>query len=129
MCKLLIAEDDMVFAKLLEKSLAGKNVEVIVVNDGGKAIECLQKESIDYAIVDIAMQEVSGIGVLNIINKKHLKTKLAIMTEMEEGNDLSQFLVKISKNKRSPLKQVLFRDCESDIIAKCKSFIHEEALA
>jgi sigma-B regulation protein RsbU (phosphoserine phosphatase) len=59
--KILIAEDDMVSRKMLEKILTKNGHQVTAVEDGVKALTAMGKESPDMLITDWMMPDVDGL--------------------------------------------------------------------
>ncbi|ADY73458.1 two component, sigma54 specific, transcriptional regulator, Fis family [Desulfurobacterium thermolithotrophum DSM 11699] len=64
MAKILIADDEKSIRVVLKKYLSSLGHEVIEASDGIKAIEVLNKESIDIAFVDIRMPKKTGLEIL-----------------------------------------------------------------
>ncbi len=132
MCKLLIVENDKSWSRFLVNRLSAKDVEIVCAFDGKEAVDRLNSNDIDFAIIDVVVPKISGVGITELIRKKKLKTKVAfIISTYEEGDKISDFLIFMSKDKRQPVKQVFFKNGnfnDSDIINKCKSFIQESVL-
>lgn len=122
MCKLLIAEDDKIWAKLLEKTLSSSEVEIINASDGFEAIEKLKENDIDFALIDINMPKLSGIGLVERMKRMKLKTKVAFITGLEKGNVISEFAVFMAKKGKHSVTQVFFKR-DSHMNEQCKSFI------
>ena len=69
MAKILIADDEKEIVKLLKIYLEAEDIEVFEANDGKQAIEILNREEIDIALVDIMMPKIDGYGVINHIRE------------------------------------------------------------
>jgi len=68
--KVLVADDDAATRRLLEKILEGAGFEVIAVENGRLALECLSsKDSPRLALLDWLMPEVSGLSVCREIRR------------------------------------------------------------
>lgn len=103
--KILLAEDDVVSAKIVESILKKNKFKVKVVNSGREAIDILKLgEYFDIIISDVIMPEIDGIGLLKYIRNSLryknipvilttvLNDKKTILSAMELG--LSGYLVK-----------------------------------
>lgn len=79
--KLLVAEDQaMLRDALCQLLLMEDDVEqVFQVGNGSEALAILQKETVDVAILDVEMPQLSGLDVLEWA-KKHLDIKVVIVT-------------------------------------------------
>lgn len=58
--KVLIAEDNCVFARVLQLTLANAGLQVTVAVDGAKALAALTSEAFDLLITDEQMPHLSG---------------------------------------------------------------------
>ncbi|MFC2156648.1 diguanylate cyclase [Acidobacteriota bacterium] len=68
--KVLLAEDDIISARAIEKSLKEWGYEVISVRDGEKAWEVIETENIRLAILDWMMPKVEGIELCKKIRHR-----------------------------------------------------------
>jgi CheY-like chemotaxis protein len=59
--RVLIAEDNPVNQRLLDRILAKKGLEVVAVADGHEAVEAASRESFDLILMDIQMPVMDGI--------------------------------------------------------------------
>ncbi|OCX53700.1 hybrid sensor histidine kinase/response regulator [Mucilaginibacter sp. PPCGB 2223] len=58
--RVLLAEDNVVNQFMMNKMLKGWNIEVIMVDNGRKAIETLTREDFDLVLLDTHMPEMNG---------------------------------------------------------------------
>jgi CheY-like chemotaxis protein len=65
----LIADNDIFFAKFMEEYFKKKNVNVEIALDGKEAIEKLKKNLYDMVIVDLLMPKIPGKDVANFVAK------------------------------------------------------------
>ncbi|WP_019793239.1 response regulator, partial [Streptococcus sobrinus] len=79
--KLLLAEDQsMLRDALCQLLLMEEDVEAVYqAADGREAVEQLQKNQVDVAILDIEMPKLTGLEVLEWI-RQHQETKVVIVT-------------------------------------------------
>ena len=58
--RLLVAEDNMVNQKLIAHILKNLGYEFVIVDDGKKVLETLEKETFDFVIMDLYMPVMDG---------------------------------------------------------------------
>ena len=68
--RILFAEDEMALSKALTVILERNNYSVDAVFDGQAALEYLEADNYDCAILDIMMPKMDGITVLKEIRRK-----------------------------------------------------------
>ena len=68
--RILFAEDEIALSKALTVILERNNYSVDAVFDGQAALEYLEADNYDSAILDIMMPKMDGITVLKEIRKK-----------------------------------------------------------
>lgn len=80
--KLLIAEDQSMLRDAMAKLLLmEEKIDSVLQAENGKiAMELLQKNTIDVAILDIEMPEATGLDTLEFIRKNNIDTKVIIVT-------------------------------------------------
>jgi two-component system, sensor histidine kinase RpfC len=62
--RILLAEDNLTNQKVIEGVLASAGHEVLVADSGERALDLIQDEQIDLAVVDMNMPETSGVDVI-----------------------------------------------------------------
>lgn len=67
--RVLLADDEPQLALLLEHFLAARGHAVTVVRDGRAALDALQGEAFDVAVLDVVMPEVDGLEVLRRVRE------------------------------------------------------------
>ncbi|MDE6728244.1 MAG: response regulator transcription factor [Oscillospiraceae bacterium] len=70
MPNILIADDEREIVKLLKIYLETDGVTVLEANDGAQALDILENNEIDLAIVDIMMPEIDGYQVIKKIRQQ-----------------------------------------------------------
>ena len=80
MAKIMIAEDDLLTQKLIQKSIVTPDAcQVVCVNDGLECLKLLETWSADLIILDINMPKLDGISVLREIRKDERYADIAIL--------------------------------------------------
>ena len=85
--RLLLAEDEEEMANALTKILKSNNYSVDAVNNGDDALDYIESEIYDGAILDIMMPGLSGIEVLKEARKDGIKTPVLLLTAKSEIDD------------------------------------------
>ncbi|MCQ2534915.1 MAG: response regulator transcription factor [Clostridia bacterium] len=70
MANVLIADDEKEIVRLLKIYLETENIHVFEANDGVQAMNILEHEAIDIALVDIMMPKVDGYQLIKYIREK-----------------------------------------------------------
>ena len=78
--RLLIAEDDLALAALLEEYLSESGYDVVLCHRGDDAIKYLRKEHFDLVLSDIVMPGADGLTILSEVHNEPLKTLVILMT-------------------------------------------------
>jgi DNA-binding NarL/FixJ family response regulator len=130
MIRLLICDDHRLIAEGMELMLDQESeIEVAqIVESGREAIEFLQSNTVDILILDLSMPEMTGLEVLEALERLQLKVKTLILT-MHDQEELIQRVVK--KN----IQGYVFKNTNQEKlihaiqqIAKGYTFFDEEVL-
>jgi two-component system, OmpR family, response regulator len=78
--RILIAEDDLVLADGLSRSLRAGGYAVDVVSDGAAADSALSAQSFDLLILDLGLPKLSGLEVLRRMRARQARTPVLILT-------------------------------------------------
>ncbi|OIP99915.1 MAG: response regulator [Zetaproteobacteria bacterium CG2_30_46_52] len=78
--RLLIAEDDLALAALLEEYLGGSGYHTTVVHRGDDALALLKKEHFDIILSDIVMPGADGLALLAQNHQDPIRTLVLLMT-------------------------------------------------
>jgi len=95
MLKVLIAEDDRISSKILEKNINEWNYKAVVTKDGKEAWNILKENDITLAIIDWMMPGISGIELCRKIRKekKHKYTYIILLTAKKNQEDINKGLL------------------------------------
>jgi DNA-binding NtrC family response regulator len=67
--RVLLVDDEVGFADVLQKRMGKRGLVVTTATSGTDAIQILRKDDFDVAILDLKMEDMSGIEVLQIFKK------------------------------------------------------------
>ena len=73
MSRILVAEDSADIREILQIGLSQKGFEVVLAHDGSQALEIALTGTVDLAILDILMPQLSGIEVLHQIRAANMR--------------------------------------------------------
>jgi two-component system cell cycle response regulator len=92
--KVLIADDDPISRRILEKNIKNWGYEVIIVNNGQDAWKVLQKKEIRMAIFDWMMPKINGVQLCQKVRlqKKDKYTYVILLTSRDQQEDIVQGL-------------------------------------
>ncbi|MDD5236729.1 MAG: response regulator [Candidatus Omnitrophica bacterium] len=76
----LIAEDDNLIADNLKKALSRKGVDVSIADNGIEALKLAKETNPQALLLDINLPGMSGIKVLEELNKQPHSTKVIVIT-------------------------------------------------
>ena len=77
---LIIIDDDLPFRERLANSMKKKGFNVESFGDTKKSIQRINEKNFDYAIVDMRLEDGSGLELIKIIKNKNPKTKPLLLT-------------------------------------------------
>lgn len=78
--KILIVEDDPDFNGFLEKLLSLKGYEVLVADNGSRAIGYLNENGIDLALLDVHLPDMDGYQILDRFKNELTDISVIVMT-------------------------------------------------
>ena len=85
--KVLIVDDDKLMLEAISFSLKGDGCEVLIAEDGCKALNILEKETIDLIVSDIMMPTMSGLGLLNLLKQYYFnRIPVIIISSLDKGD-------------------------------------------
>ena len=78
--RVLIVDDEPALRRTLARLLLSRGMEVLTADDGAQAIEVLERESVDVALVDLMMPKVGGFELLEHVKQHHVGVEVVMMT-------------------------------------------------
>lgn len=80
MKRILIVDDVVHIAKIIEKILTKEGYETAICHDGQQAIAKLKEKKYDIIISDVIMPNKDGFDILNYLEEEKLDIKIIMMT-------------------------------------------------
>jgi DNA-binding response OmpR family regulator len=90
MKKILVVDDERPLARALELKLTHSGFEVTVAYNGNEALELIDKNNFDLAILDLVMPEVDGFTVLEKLKNKKSKLKVIVCSNLSQDEDVAK---------------------------------------
>jgi len=78
--RILLVDDEAVFANNMSKLLNRRGYQVTAVNSGDAALQALMNNSFDVMVLDLKMPGMDGIAVLHEMRKLGLFTEVLVLT-------------------------------------------------
>lgn len=80
MPRLLLIDDDALFGRVLSKALTQRGFEVDLAQDPEAAIALAQAQVPDYAVVDLKLEQGSGLDLLQILSGLNPAMRIVMLT-------------------------------------------------
>jgi CheY-like chemotaxis protein len=95
MKKILIAEDELAYVKLLRDKLASA-YKILEAQDGKKGLEIAKKEHPDLILLDIRMPVMDGLTMLKMLRQDSYgkKAQVILLTNVEANETIVKQVVK-----------------------------------
>jgi DNA-binding NtrC family response regulator len=78
--RILLVDDETVFANNMSKLLNRRGYQVTAVNSGDAALQALMNNSFDVMVLDLKMPGMDGVAVLHEMKKLGLFTEVLVLT-------------------------------------------------
>ena len=88
--KILVVDDEVIFANNISKLISKRGYEVETVYNGESALEVLKENDFDVIILDLKMPGLDGLATLKQIKEKKSDVEVIILTghgSMDSGID------------------------------------------
>lgn len=119
---ILIAEDDVLFRKLIKDILVGEGYNVFLASDGEEAIEKFYEiAEIDLVILDIMMPKVNGYEVLEEIRKSSDVPIIMLTALGDEGHEVKGLKYGADEYISKPFSLEIFKARVESKLRKAKS--------
>ena len=84
MAKLLIVDDESDIREFASSFFKKRGVEILTASGGRQALEIIAKEKPSLVLMDVRMEEMTGIEVLRELRETNTQTKIIMVTGVEE---------------------------------------------
>nr|WP_263313474.1 response regulator transcription factor [Mammaliicoccus sp. Marseille-Q6498] len=87
MDKILIVEDDVKIARVIQLELEYANYEIEIANTGRQALDLFESTNFDLILLDVMIPELNGLEVLRRIRKENEEVKIIMLTARDAVMD------------------------------------------
>ena len=89
---ILVLDDEKEIADLVEVYLKNENYNVFKYYNSDEAIQCINSQKLDFAILDIMIKDINGFEICKMIRDKGLNFPIIMLTAKIEDKDKIQGL-------------------------------------
>lgn len=82
--KILVVDDEKAIADLIEVYLKSENFDVLKFYNGNDALQCINNETLDLAILDVMLPDINGFTLCSIIREKYNFPVIMLTAKDEE---------------------------------------------
>jgi DNA-binding response OmpR family regulator len=86
--KLLYVEDEIFLAKIVGETLQGKGYDVVMVNDGGEAVQRFFEVKPDVCVLDIMLPNKDGFTIADEIREKDTDVPIIFLSAKSAAEDV-----------------------------------------
>jgi DNA-binding response OmpR family regulator len=90
MAKLLIVDDESDIREFARNFFRKRQIEVFTAPGGRQALDLIAKESPDLVLLDVRMEEMTGIEVLRELRKSNLSIKVIMVSGVEDEETIKE---------------------------------------
>ncbi len=86
---ILVVEDEKTVADLIEVYLKSENYNVLTFHNGHDALQCIERENIDLALLDVMLPDENGFSLCQQIREKHNFPVIMLTAKDEEVDKIT----------------------------------------
>lgn len=90
MSKLLIVDDESDIREFAKNFFKKRGMEVLTASGGRQALELIKNERPDLVLLDVRMEEMTGVEALRELRKYDTTTKIVMVTGVEEEETIKE---------------------------------------
>jgi two-component system response regulator (stage 0 sporulation protein F) len=90
MSKLLVVDDEIDIREFAKKFFKKRGIEVFTASGGRHALELISTESPNLVLLDVRMEEMTGIEVLREIRKTNTSVKVIMVSGVEDEETINE---------------------------------------
>jgi DNA-binding response OmpR family regulator len=85
--RVLVVEDDLRMARLVERSLKEDGHAVVVSNDGAEGLDLARGNEFDAVVLDVMLPKIDGFEILKTIRAERRTTPILMLTARDAPQD------------------------------------------
>ena len=86
--KILIVDDEQSIADLVEVYLSNEGMEVLKCYNGQDALDCIKKEDLSLAVLDVMLPDIDGYKLCQEIRKEHFYPVIMLTARTEDTDKI-----------------------------------------
>ncbi len=86
---ILVVDDEVEIADLIEVYLINEGYKVYKFYNGRDALECVESEILDFAILDVMLPDISGFQICKKIREKHFFPIIMLTAKVEDTDKIT----------------------------------------
>lgn len=90
MTKLLIVDDEIDIREFAKSFFKKRGIDVFTASGGRQALDLIEKESPNLVLLDVRMEEMTGIEVLRELRVKKNSSKIIMVTGVEDDETIEE---------------------------------------
>ena len=90
MQKLLIVDDEIDIREFAKSFFKKRNIQCITASGGREALEIIVKEKPDLVLLDVRMEEMTGVEVLRKLKTENVKVKVIMVSGVEDEATINE---------------------------------------
>ena len=90
MAKLLIVDDEIDIREFAKSFFKKRNIDVITASGGKQALELITAQNPDLVLLDVRMEEMTGVDVLKILRQTNQTTKVIMVSGVEDEETIRE---------------------------------------
>lgn len=90
MAKLLIVDDEIDIREFAKSFFMKRDIEVFTASGGAEALEIIDRDQPDLVLLDVQMEEISGIEVLKRLREAKNDIKVIMVTGAEDPSIINE---------------------------------------
>src|SRR3989338_11644374 len=90
MPKLLIVDDEIDVREFAKNFFKKRQIEVLTAAGGATALEIINRENPDLVLLDVRMEEMTGIEVLRKLKTQNSKVKIIMVSGVEDDETVAE---------------------------------------
>ncbi len=102
--RILVVDDEQSIADLIEVYLKSENYSILKFYNGHDALQCVENENIDLAILDVMLPDISGFSICQQIREKHNFPVIMLTAKDEEVDKITGLTIGADDYITKPFK-------------------------
>jgi len=116
--KVLLIDDDELFAECIRNALESREYEVLVASDGSAGVETARREQPDVIIVDLLMGPPDGFAITDTLRSDPRTRRSAILVVSAIGRKLHKHVESIEVGARLDTDGYLDKPVDLDVLVE-----------